>query len=129
MGPLDKIQQQLFFVEQKDKVDLLKGMLDNDNISRALIFSRTKYGADKLVRKLRGSQYKIEAMHGNKSQQNRQRVLDNFKNDKTQIKGAQAAHIMQYANRARRQFANVSAHFLVQGDPLIEFFKSFRIAG
>ena len=83
--PLNKIEQQLFFVEQKDKIELLKDMLDKDNISRALIFSRTKYGADKLVRKLRGSQYTIEAMHGNKSQQNRQRVLDNFRNDKTQI--------------------------------------------
>ncbi|MHA2091523.1 MAG: DEAD/DEAH box helicase [Candidatus Kariarchaeaceae archaeon] len=83
--PIEKIKQEIYFVEKKDKLALLENMLSHDNISRALIFSRTKHGADKLVRKLKRQAYTIEAMHGNKSQPARQRALGNFKNNKTQI--------------------------------------------
>ena len=81
--PINKIEQEIYFVEKEDKMDLLHGLLANDNISRALIFSRTKYGADKLARKLKKLSFSIEAMHGNKSQQARQRVLSNFKANRT----------------------------------------------
>jgi ATP-dependent RNA helicase RhlE len=83
--PIEKIKQEIYFVEKKDKLALLENLLAHDNISRALIFSRTKHGADKLVRKLKKQAYTIEAMHGNKSQPARQRALGNFKNNKTQI--------------------------------------------
>ncbi len=83
--PINKIKQEIYFVEKGDKLSLLENLLEHDNISRALIFSRTKYGADKLVRKLKKQSYTIEAMHGNKSQAARQRVLKNFKDNKTQI--------------------------------------------
>jgi ATP-dependent RNA helicase RhlE len=83
--PINNIAQEIYFVEKGDKLALLENLLSHDNISRALIFSRTKYGVDKLVRKLKKQSYTIEAMHGNKSQTARQRALSNFKENKTQI--------------------------------------------
>lgn len=83
--PIENIRQELYFVEKNNKLALLENILAHDNLSRALIFSRTKHGADKLVRKLKKQKYTIEAMHGNKSQGARQRVLQNFKENKTQI--------------------------------------------
>ena len=81
--PINKIKQEIYFVEKEDKLELLHGLLANENISRALIFSRTKYGADKLARKLKKLSFSIDALHGNKSQQARQRVLSNFKANRT----------------------------------------------
>lgn len=83
--PIDKIKQEIYFVEKSDKLELLENILSHHNISKTLIFSRTKYGADKLARKLQRKSYTIDSLHGNKSQGARQRALSNFKENRTQI--------------------------------------------
>ncbi len=73
------IQQSIYFVEKKDKRKLLHHLLQDRAIVTALVFTRTKHGADKVVKDLFQSGIKAEAIHGNKSQNNRQRALSNFK--------------------------------------------------
>ena len=83
--PIDKIAQEIYFVERENKLDLLHGILTNHQITKGLIFSRTKHGADKLVRNFKRMSFSIEAMHGNKSQQARQRVLNAFKQNEISL--------------------------------------------
>jgi ATP-dependent RNA helicase RhlE len=82
---VDAIEQDLFFVEKPQKIDLLVRVLNEQTEDRVLVFSRTKHGADKIARAL--NKYKIgcEAIHGNKSQNARQTALKNFKSGKTRI--------------------------------------------
>lgn len=77
---VELIEQQLCFVEKKEKVSLLTHFLQQPSVFRALVFTRTKYGADKVVRKLVKSRILAQAIHGNKSQGARTRALDGFKN-------------------------------------------------
>lgn len=81
----EKVSQAVYRVSKKGKVGLLVHLLTTEPISSALVFSRTKHGADKIVRALGKASIKAEAIHGNKSQVQRQRVLSNFKNGKTNI--------------------------------------------
>ncbi|HLK29731.1 MAG TPA: DEAD/DEAH box helicase [Puia sp.] len=81
----DTIQQSLFFVEKKDKTSLLLHLLKNKSINTALVFTRTKHGADKVAQNLNRAGIKAEAIHGNKSQQARQRALTNFKSQQTRV--------------------------------------------
>ena len=81
----DTIQQKVYFVEKEDKLDLLTHMLKNDISDSVLVFSRTKHGADKIARKLQSQKISAEAIHGNKSQNQRQNALNNFKSGKTRI--------------------------------------------
>ena len=81
----DTIQQSIFFVEKKDKGSLLLHLLKNNSINTALVFTRTKHGADKVAQHLNRSGIKAEAIHGNKSQQARQRALTNFKSQQTRV--------------------------------------------
>lgn len=81
----DTIQQKVYFVEKEDKLDLLTHILKNDISDSVLVFSRTKHGADKIARKLQSQQISAEAIHGNKSQNQRQNALNNFKSGKTRI--------------------------------------------
>ncbi len=83
--PVDKINQEIFFVENREKFNLLKAILEQEQNHRVLIFTRTKYGADKLARKLSSKRSRIEAIHGNKSQQNRQKSLKNFRINRSNI--------------------------------------------
>lgn len=76
---VDIISQQVYFVEKKKK-DLLIHLLKDASIESVLIFTRTKYGADKLARILTKAGIGAEAIHGNKTQNARQRALTNFKN-------------------------------------------------
>lgn len=76
----DTIDQSLFFVEKGDKKKLLIHILNDKTIKSALIFSRTKHGADKITKELIKAGIKTEAIHGNKSQNARQKALSNFKN-------------------------------------------------
>lgn len=82
---VDAIKQELYFVDKGNKNALLIEILKNTHIKTALVFTRTKYGADKVVRILQNSNIKAEAIHGNKSQNARQRALSNFKNQATRI--------------------------------------------
>jgi len=81
----DTIQQSLFYVEKNDKRALLIHLLKDKNIKTALVFTRTKHGADKVVKDLVRVGITAEAIHGNKSQNARQRALSNFKNRTTRV--------------------------------------------
>ena len=76
---VDTIQQSVYFVEKKEKKDLLLHLLKNPEIESVLIFTRTKHGADKLAKILNKNGITAEAIHGNKSQNARQRALTGFK--------------------------------------------------
>jgi len=75
----DLVQQSIFHVEPKQKPLLLIDYLQNHPVGRTIVFSRTKHGADKIVRHLMREGIEAAAIHGNKSQNNRQRVLKQFK--------------------------------------------------
>ena len=81
----DTIQQALFYVEKSDKKSLLLHVLKDKAIKNALVFTRTKHGADKVVKDLVRVGITAEAIHGNKSQNARQRALTNFKNRTTRV--------------------------------------------
>lgn len=81
----DTIQQSLYFVGKNDKRLLLNHILKDKNIKTALVFTRTKHGADKVVKDLVKAGITAEAIHGNKSQNARQRALSNFKNRTTRV--------------------------------------------
>jgi ATP-dependent RNA helicase RhlE len=81
----DTIEQAVFMVEKGDKKDLLLHLLKDKTIQTALVFTRTKHGADKVVKDLLRANITAEAIHGNKSQNARQRALTNFKARTTRI--------------------------------------------
>ena len=75
----EKVEQAIYFVSKPNKTNLLIYLLEANPDSSVLVFSRTKHGADKIVRKLNKANIKSAAIHGNKSQGARQRALGNFK--------------------------------------------------
>jgi len=81
----EKIEQSLFYVEKREKKLLLQHLLKDDSIESALVFTRTKHGADRVVKDLNKQGITAEAIHGNKSQNARQRALTNFKTKKTRV--------------------------------------------
>lgn len=82
---VDAIDQSLYFVEKKDKPSLLLHLLQNDTIANALVFTRTKHGADKVVKILHRAGVTAAAIHGNKSQNARQKALGDFKNGSLRV--------------------------------------------
>ncbi len=82
---VEAIKQSVYFVSKADKKNLLIHLLQNENIESALVFSRTKHGADHLTRILNSVNIQADSIHGNKSQQNRQRALNNFKSKRTKV--------------------------------------------
>ena len=81
----ETIHQRLYYVERQDKNDLLVHLINEEKMETVLVFTRTKHGADKVVRMLNKKNITAEAIHGNKSQNNRQRALSNFKDGKTRV--------------------------------------------
>jgi len=81
----ETIQQSIYFVEKENKKLLLAHLLKDSNIKSALVFARTKHGADKIVKDLHRGHVMAEAIHGNKSQNARQRALNNFKSGHTRV--------------------------------------------
>jgi ATP-dependent RNA helicase RhlE len=79
------IDQSVYFVERHNKPALLAHLVDQLPMPRAIVFSRTKHGADRVVRQLHLRGIRAEAIHGNKSQNARQRALANFKAGKTPV--------------------------------------------
>jgi len=77
---VDKIEQSLYHVGKMEKPELLLHLLQNKEIKTALVFTRTKHGADKVVKILQRYNIKAAAIHGNKSQNARQAALSDFKN-------------------------------------------------
>ena len=76
---VDKVDQSVFFVNKGDKRALLEHLLRDKTIKRVLVFTRTKHGANKLAKQLGQSNFRADAIHGNKSQGARERALANFK--------------------------------------------------
>ncbi len=82
----ESIQQSVYFVDKENKIDLLTHLLkEKIEESSVLVFARTKHGADKIARKLHSAKISAEAIHGNKSQNQRQNALSNFKTGKTRV--------------------------------------------
>ena len=82
---VDIIKQYVYFVDKGNKNALLIDILKDDNIKTALVFTRTKHGADKVVKVLKRSNITAEAIHGNKAQNARQNALKNFKKQTTRV--------------------------------------------
>ncbi|MBC7828040.1 MAG: DEAD/DEAH box helicase [Chitinophagaceae bacterium] len=81
----ETINQSVYFVEKHDKKSLLIHLLKDKTIHTALVFTRTKHGADKVAKELVRNGIRAEAIHGNKSQTARQRALQNFKMRQTRV--------------------------------------------
>lgn len=79
------IEQRVFFVDQNNKYPLLLGLLKQRDLERVLIFARTKRRADKIALRLNRDKIKADAIHGNKSQQQRTRTMHNFKSDQLRV--------------------------------------------
>jgi ATP-dependent RNA helicase RhlE len=82
---VEKITQSVFFVEKNDKRALLEHLLSDRSIRRVLVFTRTKHGANKVVKQLGDARIVAEPIHGNKSQSARERALANFKSGATRV--------------------------------------------
>jgi ATP-dependent RNA helicase RhlE len=82
---VDAIEQSLFYVAKPDKPTLLLHLLKDEKIVTALVFTRTKHGADKVVKFLHRNNITAAAIHGNKSQNARQHALSNFKSGKLRV--------------------------------------------
>lgn len=82
---VSSIQQRIITVDKARKTELMKSLLQTNNWYQVLIFSRTKHGADKLVKHLKRENISAAAIHGNKSQSQRTRALNEFKQNKTRV--------------------------------------------
>ncbi|WP_297332295.1 DEAD/DEAH box helicase [Flavobacterium sp.] len=76
----ERVKQQLYFVDKSDKRKLLYHLIRNENLSNVLVFTRTKHGADNVVKALKKNGVNSGAIHGDKSQSARVKMLDAFKN-------------------------------------------------
>ena len=82
---VDLVVQSVLLVEKSDKKRLLPEILDAADVERALVFTRTKHGANRVVKELSQTGISAEAIHGNKSQTARQRALANFKEGRVRV--------------------------------------------
>lgn len=81
----EKVEQAIYFVDKNDKRSLLLHVLKDENIKTALVFTRTKHGADKVAKDLNRANIQAEAIHGEKSQTARQRALSMFKTGQLRV--------------------------------------------
>lgn len=81
----DTIQQYIYYTNRNSKNDLLLHILEDDDKDQVLLFSRTKHGADRITRKLSQHQIKAAAIHGDRSQGQRQKALKDFKSGKVRV--------------------------------------------
>jgi len=82
---VESTEQRVFAIDKPSKVDLLYTLLQDDAMARVLVFTRTKHGADKVARKLARAGVGAAALHGNKSQNARERALAGFKQGRTRV--------------------------------------------
>jgi len=82
---VETIKQFIYYTNKSNKKELLSYILENKNINQILIFSRTKHGADRIVRNLKKKNINAAAIHGDKSQNQRQRTLKEFKENKLKV--------------------------------------------
>jgi ATP-dependent RNA helicase RhlE len=78
-APAEAVEHLLYYVEKPGKVDLLKHLLEGEEIRNALVFTRTRHGADRVERFLKRAEIRVEVIHGDKSQGARERALAAFK--------------------------------------------------
>lgn len=81
----ETVQQYLYYTNKSTKKDLLLHILKDRQISQVLLFSKTKHGADKITRNLKSHNIRAAAIHGDKGQNQRQRVLQQFKNGEIRV--------------------------------------------
>ncbi|PWW14425.1 MULTISPECIES: DEAD/DEAH box helicase [Pseudidiomarina] len=81
----ERVEQSIYGVEQNQKTQLLAQLLRERNTPQVLVFTRTKHGANRLVKQLDGHGFLAAAIHGNKSQGARTKALDDFKNNRVQV--------------------------------------------
>jgi ATP-dependent RNA helicase RhlE len=81
----ETVQQFLYYTNKSTKKDLLQYILNDGQISQVLLFSKTKHGADKITRNLKHQNIKAAAIHGDKAQNQRQKVLQQFKNGEIRV--------------------------------------------
>ena len=81
----ETIQQFIYYTNKADKKDLLLHILKDKNINQLLLFSRTKHGADRIARNLKKKNIQAAAIHGDKAQNQRQKVLQSFKDSKIRV--------------------------------------------
>ena len=79
------VKQELYFVNKNDKRDFLSDLLLEQPIASAIVFTRTKHGADRVARHLQKNGIKADAIHGDKSQNQRQNALNSFKNGQSRV--------------------------------------------
>jgi ATP-dependent RNA helicase RhlE len=82
---VDKIAQSIYHTSKADKPKMLLHLLREQKIATALVFTRTKHGADKVVKFLHRAEVKAAAIHGNKSQNARQNALNDFKTGRLKV--------------------------------------------
>jgi ATP-dependent RNA helicase RhlE len=82
---VEPLDQYVYFVDAGRKIDLLVGLLTGGDVDRALVFTRTKHGANRVVQQLNRARIGADAIHGNKSQSARERALDAFKRGRTRV--------------------------------------------
>ena len=81
----DTVQQYLYYTNKSDKTELLAHILEEHNIDQVLVFCRTKHGADRVTRNLNKKRINSAAIHGDKAQNSRQRVLQQFKDRELRV--------------------------------------------
>ena len=79
------VEQHLYHVEKRAKPELLKKLFDSERMARAIVFTRTKHGADRLARKLRQAGLESGVIHGDKSQGARVRALEDFRDGRIRM--------------------------------------------
>src|SRR5512134_2244408 len=83
--PAEAVEHRVHYVEKSEKIKLLKHLLDDPSVKNALVFTRTKHGADAVTKQLERYQVRAEAIHGNKSQSARGKALASFKRGVTRV--------------------------------------------
>ena len=84
-SPVERIEQGLYLVDKANKKHLLAKLLGQPEVDSALVFTRTKHGADRVVRELSRAGIQARAIHGNKSQSARQQALSDFKSGRSRV--------------------------------------------
>jgi ATP-dependent RNA helicase RhlE len=82
---VEKVSQAVYFVERHDKQELLEHLLRDPDITRALVFTRTKHAANRVAQRLCGAGIEASALHGNKSQSQRERAMRTFRSGGTRV--------------------------------------------
>jgi ATP-dependent RNA helicase RhlE len=98
----ETVDQSVFVIPQTNKTRLLRTLLTDESMTRALVFTRTKHGADKVLRHLMQAGIRADTIHGDKSQSRRQRALADFKSNRLRVLVAIPVEIESYVHRIGR---------------------------